>query len=357
MSPLARAAFGVFAGVLLGTSPLRAEYRYRVVLLETAADARSAEVEARLRGELTGAGFEVVALPVAPGDNVERRAEAAAGELHPAAVLYVIVQPADADSEPSRSLLISDRLLRKNFVVRFRADAQAPANQAAQVAVQAVEILNADLAELSVTRETPPSPPVVPNAPPTRETPPRADARERHRAHAELQGGIGVLQGFHGTGAVWTPIVRAGVIAPESWLDGAPLTLSLLASVAAFGGETTVATPDGEAQLTQAAIDGELVACFAPHAPFAPFVLLKTGAYTLRAEGAQAAVVHTERTWSGASGAGVGVRAALGTGFALVLSGELAFAWSRTIVHIANVEVASAGSPTALYGATAVGVF
>jgi hypothetical protein len=357
MSPFVRAAFGVFAGVLLGSTPLGAQYRYRVVLLETAADTQSSEVEARLRGELTGAGFEVVALPIAPGDDVERRAEAAAGELHPAAVLYVVAPGPDADSEPSRSLVISDRLLRKNLVVRFRGDAQAPPNQAAQVAVQAVEILNADLAELSVTREAPAPAPVVRDTPPAREAPAHPEAPARRRAHAELQGGMGVLQGFHGTGAVWTPIVRAGVNAPESWLGGAPLMLSLLASVAAFGGEATVATSDGEAHLTQAEADAELVACFAPHAPVAPFVLVKSGAYTLRAEGAGAPVVHTERTWSGTSGVGAGIRVALGVRFALVLSGEVGFAWSRSIVRIANVPVASAGSPAALYGATAVGVF
>lgn len=357
MSPFARARVAIFAGVLLGTAPLGAQYRYRVVLLETAADTQSAEVEARLRGELAGAGFEVVALPVAPGDDVAGRAEAAAGELHPAAVLYVVAPAPDADSEAARTLLISDRLLRKNFAVRFRADEQAPTNQAAQVAVQAVEILNADLAELSVTRETPPPAPVVQNTPPTRDTLPRAEAPGRHRAHAELQAGMGVLQGFHGTGAVWTPIVRAGVNAPESWLAGAPLTLSLLASVAAFGGEATVATADGAAHLTQAEVDAELVACFVPHAPVAPFVLLKSGAYTLRAEGSGAPVVHTERTWSGTSGVGAGVRVPLGASFAFVASGEVGFAWSRSIVQIANVPVASAGSPAAIYGATAVGVF
>ncbi|HTQ06749.1 MAG TPA: hypothetical protein VMI54_22990 [Polyangiaceae bacterium] len=344
----------VFAAALFATSPLAAQYRHRVVLLETAGDAASGEVQARLRGELAGAGFEVVTLPLAPGDDAALRADTAAGELHPAAVLYVIAPEPDAPDAP-RTLFISDRLLHKNFVVRFRGDAEAPANQAAQVAVQAVEILNADLAELSVTREAPP--PLAPSAPPVREAPPRPDAFERRRPHAELQGGFGVLEGFRGTGATWTPIVRGGVNAPESWFDGTPVALSLLASVAAFGGEVTAARPAGAARMTQAEGDLELVAGFAPHAAFEPFLLVKSGVYTLRAQGTDGAVVRAGRTWSGTSGAGAGVRAAAARGFALVLSAELSFAWSRSVVRIAEQSVASGGSPAALYGATAVGVF
>jgi hypothetical protein len=357
MQPVVRRALAVFACASGVAWPARAQYRQRVVLLESAGDAASSEVQARVRGELAGAGFEVVALPLAPEEDVERRADEAAGELHPAAVLYVLAAASDSDAAGARSLFISDRLLHKHYVLRFRGDAEAPPNQATQVAVQAVEILNADLAELSLTREPPP--PVAASVPAVREapSPPPHEDGARGRAHAELHAGIGVLEGFHGTGATWTPIFRAGVVAPQSWFDGVPLALSLLASVAAFGGEVTAATPSGEAHLTQALGDVEVVARLLPSALFEPFLLVKSGAYTLRGQGTNGAVVRTARTWTAASGGGAGVRAAVGPGFAVVLSGELSFAWSRSIVRIANQEVATAGAPAALYGATAVGVF
>lgn len=355
MTRLVPGALAAFGWVLGAAAPAHAQYRHRVVLLESAGDTATAEVQARVRGELAGAGFDVVALPIAPGEDAERRADAVAGELHPAAVLYVLAPP-EAETEAPRALFISDRLLHKSFVVRFRSDAQAPPNQAAQVAVQAVEILNADLAELSLTRETPP-PPVVVSAPPVRETPPRPAAAERGRVHAELQAGVGVLEGFHGTGATWTPIVRLGVNAPERWFDGAPLVLSVLGSVAAFGGEVTIATPDGAAHLTQALGDVEVVGRLLPHAPFEPFLLVKSGAYSVRGRGTHGDVLRSARTWTATSGGGAGLRAVVGPKFAVVLSGELSFAWSRSIVRIANQEAATAGSPAALYGATAVGVF
>jgi len=348
-------ALAVFACVFGVASPAGAQYRRRVVLLESAGDAASSEVQARVRGELAGAGFEVVALPLATDADAARSAEEAAGGLHPTAVLYVVAAPADSETASARSLVIEDRVLHRSYVVRFRGDAEAPPNQATQVAVQAVEILNADLAELSLTREPPAA--VVTSAPPVRETPPPRDDVERRRMHAELQAGAGVLEGFHGTGATWTPIFRAGVNAPESWFGGVPLAFSLLASVAAFGGEVTAVTPSGTATMQQALGDVEVSGRLLPHAVFQPFLLVKSGAYTLRAQGTNGPVVRSARTWTGTTGGGAGVRAVVSQGFALVLSGELSFAWSRSIVRIADREVATAGSPAALYGATVVGVF
>ena len=140
-------------------------------------------------------------------------------------------------------------------------------------------------------------------------------------------------------------------------LHASPLAFSLLASVAAFGGEVTAVTPSGTATMQQALGDVEVSGRLLPHAVFQPFLLVKSGAYTLRAQGTNGPVVRSARTWTGTTGGGAGVRAVVSQGFALVLSGELSFAWSRSIVRIADREVATAGSPAALYGATVVGVF
>jgi hypothetical protein len=214
--------------------------------------------------------------------------------------------------------------------------------------------LNADLAELSLTHAAPA--PVVTRAPVRSAPPPRTDG-ERRRVHAELAAGAGVLEGFHGTGATWTPIFRAGVSAPESWSDDVPVAFSLLANVAAFGGAVTIVTPNGSAALEQALGELEVVGRLLPHAAFQPVLLVKSGAYTLRAEGTNGPVVRGARTWTATSGGGAGVRAVVSASLAVVLSGELSFAWSRSIVRIAKREVAAAGSPAALYGVTLAGVF
>ena len=343
-------------GFLLQAAPARAQYRHRVVLLETPGDAASAEVPARLHGELTAAGFDVVALPVAAGDDLKRAAENAAGELHPAAVLYV-VSPAPDDDSAQGAVWISDRLLHRTFVVRFRADAGAPSGEAANVAVQAIEILRADLAELSVTREVhrEPSPP-KPSPPPARERA-RSAVAPSPGARPEVQGGFGLLQGFAGVRSTWTPVLRAGTSLPAAWLDDAPVTVSVLASVAALGGEVRIEASEGAALVRQTLAGLDVVLRLAPREVVAPFFLVSGGAYAAQITGTGGPAVHARTTWSPASGGGVGVRAPLGAGFAVVVSGELSYAWSRTQIRIAERRVATAGAPLALLSAAAVGVF
>jgi hypothetical protein len=62
-------------------------------------------------------------------------------------------------------------------------------------------------------------------------------------------------------------------------------------------------------------------------------------------------------TWSAVSGGGGGLFVQPSSGVAIVLSGELLTAWSRTIVNIAEQRVASAGAPLLLLTAGVAGVF
>jgi hypothetical protein len=342
-----------FGALLAGMRPCAADYRHRVVLFEpSASESGSSEIHVRLRGELVAAGFDLVVRPAPPREELKAAAESAAGELHPAAVLYVVEPAAGATDASPVQVWISDRLLRRTFVLSFRADPAAAGDDAAKVAVQAVEILKADLAELSVTREERPEPP--PPLPP-RPSPSPPIARAPTPAQLELHAGVGLIQGFSGVTPAWTPFVRAGASLPERWVGGA-LTLSILGSFAAFGGDVRFSEPAGEAQVRQALGELMVVGRLAPRQLIQPFLSLSGGVYSADVRGTGGPRVHARQTWSGASGAGVGVWLEASPGFAFVLSTELTLAWSRTIVRIAERSVATAGAPLATAGAGIVGV-
>lgn len=352
----------VLALSLVATSAA-AEYRHRVVLLESPESGGSVELYARLSGELTAAGFEVIHIPVAGASELYARAESVAGELHPAAVLYALAsQPTPGESAPGEPALselrISDRLLRRTFVLRFRTGAAAPPAEPAKVAVDAVEILKADLAELSVTsRAAPADRAVAPVARARDVVAPSSPTPERRGAHPELEAGLAVFQGFAGLGPAFTPALRAGTSLPASWLGDAPFGLSVLASVAAFGTRVRVDAGGAHALVGQSLGELMLLATFAPRQPIRPFLLASGGAYGVEATGGGAPIVRSRSTWSPVTGAGAGVRSDLAPGIAFALSGEAALAWSRTVVHVAGESAATAGAPLLLVSAAAVGAF
>jgi hypothetical protein len=336
----------------------RAEYRHRVVVLEPPNAEATLEVRARLRGELSAAGFNVTTLPVPPIDDPKELSETAARELTPAAVLFVIEQPSEPDEEHSSEIWLSDRLLRRTFVLKYTVNPADPARDSARVAVQAVEILKADLAELSVTRpelEAPAPVPipisVLPGPPPP--PPPRLGDGLR------VEAGAGLLQGFDGFGAAVTPLLRACLSLPSSWLGDGPLSLDFVLTGAAFGNQVRVDRDQGSVASRQEFGTFAVVARLGPWQVVQPMLSLSTGAYRVEVEGSAAppATSRTDRTWSSVSGAGTGVWLQPSKSFALTLQGEVLVAASRTVVRIAEEPVATAGSPMVLVSASAVGVF
>jgi len=357
----ARALFLVLSMLLLLTfvaPSAEAQYRHRVVVLEPPSEPETAELRARLRGELVAAGFDVVAVPSAEGQDPKSRAESVAGTLHPAAVIYAL-RPAATDADASGELWISDRLLKRTFVLRFRTADPTP-DEAAHVAVQAVEILKADLAELSVTREIP-----VESLPkPTPQPPTVLKLRRIRQLRFPVELGVALVPGFAGLDSTWTPVLRAGVTLPAEWENGEPPNLDVRARVAALGGDVRVDAPEGEARVRQTLLGLEVALRLLPKSAIQPFFLACVDAYGVNVEGrSSTAVAHNDRTWSFATGGGVGlwiqpfVEDRARPDIALALTGELEAAWVPTEIRIADHKVATVGLPTALLGAGVVGVF
>lgn len=350
----------LLASLVLVVPRAAAQYRYRVVVIEPNDEAESAELRARLRGELAAAGFEVV-VAVSEGPDVKAQTESIAGTLHPAAVFYLVPPPA-SDPTASRELWLSDRLLRRTFVLRFGAAQTAP-EDTARVAVQAVEILKADLAELSVTRGPPHEPPAKPLPPPPVPPPPEVTLESRP-LRVTVEPGVGVLSGSSGLGAVVTPVLRAGVSLPAEWEGGEPPHVDVRARVAALGGEAQVEAQEGEARVRQTLAGLELALRILPQSAVQPFFLVCADALGVHVAGkSQTASSHERQTWSVATGGGLGlwiqpfVHARARPDFAISLTGELEMAWVPTEIRIAQKRVAKVGAPTALVGAGLVGSF
>ncbi len=343
------ALFSLFSGAAV------AQYRHRVVVLEPEDAANTVEVRARLRGELSAAGFDVVTLQVGGMDDPKTLSETAARELQPAAVLFVVDPPAAADRPHSAEIWLSDRLLRRTFVLTYAVDPADPGKDSARVAVQVAEILKADLAELSVTRqarpETPPSsPPPLPPSP----LPPPPRPGDGFR----LEAGAGMLLGFEGLASSVAPLLRLGATLPSSWLGDGPVSLNVVLTASAFGSQATTSTASGEARVRQGLGTVGLVARFNATGAVEPLLSLSSGAYLTDTDGVADApyVARTRRTWSGATGAGAGIWLQPGAGFAVSLQAEVLEAWARTMVRIAGEQAATAGSPMVLVSASVAGV-
>jgi hypothetical protein len=350
-------AFGTGLLVLLLSSFARAEYRHRVVLLEPPNAEGSLEVRARLRGELSAAGFDVITLQVASIDDPKRTSETAARELQPAAVLFIVEPQGPADQILQASIWLSDRLLRRTFVLTYSVDPADPGRDSARVAVQVAEILKADLAELSVTRAEKPKP--LPDHEPPPLPPPPPPPPSRLGDGVRLEAGVALLQGFDGFGASLTPVARLGATLPASWFRRAPLSLDVVLAAAAFGGTVRTRHEADAATLRQGVGTLTIAARFVPTFFVQPMVTASTGAYRVAWAGSATAprVADAGRTWSGVSGGGAGLWIQPTGGFAATLQGEVLAAWSRTVLRFGGEPVASAGSPMLLVSAAAVGVF
>jgi hypothetical protein len=324
-----------------------------VLLLEhPAGDDTDHELVTRVRAELSAAGFDV-SVQDAPGDDPKQAVEAAGHELHPASVLLVErIPPSSENREGFVELWLADRLLRKTVVLRLKPPeaelgeanrADAASRQAARVAVQAVELVKARLAELSLTREDRgPAPP--PPAPPVAVPPPAARG-----ARPNLTLGAGMLEGFQAGQQSFTPVLRLGVALPESW-TGQVLALDVRGGFVGLGRSAHIRHGAGSATLRHTALGLDAVMRFMPEAHVQPWLSLGGGALVLDVAGTAPDPYRNDsaRTVSGMVSAGAGLWLQPVSGFGLALEAQLMNAWSKTVVRIAGEDAAEVAAPLLL---------
>jgi hypothetical protein len=352
----ALAAFAAVSAVVCVTASASAEYRHRVLVLErTTGSDSDHEITTRVRAELGAAGFEVLVLPVTEEDP-KAAVESAGRELHPASVLLIErIVSGDKQHSAGAELWLADRMLRKTVVLRLKGeDAPAPGNdsasgnsrEAARVAVQAVELVKARLAELAVTREQAPPPPAPPTPPPA---PPPPQLRG---ATPNLTAGVGLLEGFQKGQQAVTPVLRLGVALPER-LTGEILAIDVRGSFVGLGSSARIEHGPGAATLRHTAAELDLVMRFVPQRRIQPFVSLGVGLLALDVAGDAPDPYRNDsaRTLSGLVNASGGVWLQPIRGFGLALEGQLMDAWSKTVVRIANEDAAEVAAPLLLLSA------
>ncbi len=234
----------------------------------------------------------------------------------------------------------------------------------AGVAVHAVELLKANLAELSISEEeqsaaVAPSttPPIAAPAPAQHESPDAVG--QQVGIGLSLHAGVAVLQGFQGLGPIWTPMLRLGASLPSRWFGDAPFTLDVLAQGAFYGGEARVEGREGAAVVKQSSAALELWARFVPTEVAQPLLTVSVGAYRARVEG-DSTDVSRERsadTLSLSNGVGAGLWMQPATNLAVVAQGEVLVVWERTELRVADQYVGTAGWPMLLLSLGVAGVF
>ncbi len=351
------AVCGAVSAFMFVTAGAAAEYHHRVLLLERASgDDSDREITTRVRAELGAAGFDVVVLPVTEEDP-KLAVESAGHELHPASVLLIerLVSSGNApDRDAGSELWLADRMLRKTVVLRLKpADGEskldragASSREAARVAVQAVELVKARLAELSVTHEHEPQP--AP-APPPKASPP---ARELRGTHPNLTAGIGLLEGFQRGQQALTPVLRLGVALPER-LTGEVLAIDVRGGFVGLGQTARIEHGPGAATLRHTAVGLDAVVRFLPRRRVQPFVSLGGGVLALDVAGDAPDPYRnsSKRTLSGLVNASGGLWLQPLAGVGLSVEGQLMDAWSKTIVRIAGQDAAEVAAPLLLVSA------
>jgi hypothetical protein len=348
------AALATCLSVALSSGSAAAEYRHRVLLLEHASSSDAdREIITRVRAELDSAGYEVVVL-TATTDDPKEAVESAGRELHPASVLMVERLGAP-DSDKLRSggaeLWLADRMLRKTVVLRLRNDDEesptaAPpssSREASRIAVQAVELVRARLAELAVTREQPPStaPAVVPQVPPP--PPPAAGVRPN------LTFALGLLKGFQKGQESVTPVLRLGVALPEAWTDEV-VGIDIRGNFVGLGRAARIEHGQGAATIRHTLAVLDAVVRFMPERRVQPFLALGGGFLALDVAGDAPEPYRNDsaRTLSGLVTASAGTWLQPARGVGLVLEGQLLEAWSKTVVRIAGEEAGQVAAPLVL---------
>jgi hypothetical protein len=336
-----------FTALSVTSTSALAEYRHRVLLLEHESDDDAGrEITTRVRGELSAAGFDVVVLPIADEDP-QRAVEAAGHELHPASVLLVerlLSNSSGKRREAGAELWLADRMLRKTVVLRLKPEGDAHGGEAARIAVQAVELVKARLAELAVTREREPRTP----APPASVHPLPAVPTTRG-AHPNLTLGIGLLEGFQAGQQALTPVLRLGIVLPERW-TGEIVAVDVRGGFMGLGGTARIERGPGAATLRHTIVGLDAVMRFLPHRRVQPFVSLGVGVLALDVAGDAPEPYRnaSSRRLSGlvdASG-GLWLQPLAGLGF--VLEGQVMDAWSKTVVRIIGQDAAEVAAPLLL---------
>jgi hypothetical protein len=331
---------------------ITAEGSHTVVVLRAPnADEVTAEATARVQGELGAAGFHVVVLPVA-SESARTDVETAGSELAPVGAFAIFVHSEEGGGVAE--IWVSDRVRQRTVVERARLTETDHERESEVLAVRAVELLKASLAELWLQPPPPAPPPPVP-APvvhPAPEAPKRASTvRAAFASGVGLGVGAGMMAGFRDVGPIWLPAII--------FIYGEERGLSVHLGLHGLGPAVTLSAAAGTAKVEEQLVSVDVVKTWWPRAKLVPFVSAGAGAQHLRVNGTGVGPYTgaTADPWSFLTTAGLGAAVPVYSGLSLVVQTRFAVAWPPTTIHIADADAGHFGTPSLLVDADVLGVF
>jgi hypothetical protein len=252
----------------------------------------------------------------------------------------------------------SDASAGRTLMQNLPVDQGTPDRRATIVAVKAVDLLKATLAEIwsappppPVSEPLPPEPVIVAPPPPPVAVVIEHPEEETNPGRADsfsLSAGAGWL----GAGSVsgWAPVLAISTALGGSGL-AARLTLS------ALGSSTGVTRPEGSAQLTQQIAMAELLLWSRAWHRMRAALAIGAGTHRLSidGQGAQGFSSGNQSLWSTATGAGGSVAWNLHPNLMLALDARAVENWPATTVNLHGEQIARVGRPI-IWVALAAGV-
>jgi hypothetical protein len=379
------AASAALLSSLALASIARGQAARRVVLVvPEASGSLATEVLTRVRGELQAARFEVESEVVANSGDRRAIVEHALRKADARAAFGIFFGSGVAE------IWVSDDVTGRSVVQTLALGAAAPDRRAAVLAVKAVDLLKATLAEVWIAAPPGPTlpsnppprslpshpqpesatPPPPPNPPPelTPPPPPRAEVQEREppaappvverrfeptpeeRPSAPLGRGVDLAAGasWIGAGSVsnWAPLVALSAFSGHV---GGRLVAT------GFGSSTELTQPTGSAQVAYGLALAELAARQPFGSHFETTASLSVGAARLSIDGAPAPGSldqgHAGSLWSAVGGGGVGAAIRISR-FTLAMDARVLLLATATEVRIDGQEVQRAGRPLFCIGAS-----
>jgi hypothetical protein len=321
----------VLGWVAMANECLAALERRVILLRPNAPDEVTTMALARIKGELLAAGFEVTLLPQRDDLPTRSAVETAAPELKPLAVFAILHDEARLGASSTAEIWVSDRLVDRTSVERMRFDSAEPGRGATVLAVRAVELLKASLAEFwMVPERRPPPAPVEQHAPIAK--PALVAPRPVVNEGLAAQAAFGMLYSFGEIGPVWTPLLALAY--------GTPSGLGARMSVGGLGSDAIVATAEGTARIEQqfATLEGFVMSRWDGSVQL--FASAGMGAYRVAVEGTGVYPYQgkTGNGWSLLTGAGVGIAAEVYPHIAFLVEGEGFWAWPPSLVRVAGTD-------------------
>jgi hypothetical protein len=314
-----------------------------VVLLSlTKSDDVTTEAMARVKGELKAAGFDVAIVPFSGGD-ARRDLEAAGRELNAIAAFAIFVRPFEGGTSVAE-IWVSDRI-RQKIVIQNAVLHETDRGRGSEIlAVRAVELLKANLADFwAPAASPPPAPPPPPSPPPT---PPAPESEHKPRPpFASGLGaglGVGILESFGAMGATWSPNVAVSY--------GWPRGLSVRATFAGLGPAAVFTASNGSADVEQELALLEIVKTWWPGSALVPLVSVGSGAQHVHVAGTGNPPYqgHTSDRWSLVTTVGAGIAIPIVSTLSILVQARALAAWPSAVVQVVGADVARVGAPSLL---------